>query len=536
MFGGTISVSEGGRIEVKTSNGLSPLAVDLGTIDVKNDNSGSQTIKGLAVGKDATVNLDFQDAEINEQSVIRGTLRVGQNATFEGDLKVDGGTLELLENVSDLHLTNVEFGSVLNTMNSKIATISVNQWTMGNHIDLVEGGDVIDNNDGTMQWLLDFDVDKETCDKLEIGTFVNANDTPITIAGYNVLGNAEKDEYWFQILDITNGTYPRIQIPNPLYESTNGNIYKLYANNRDGKVLMSRHPVEVSEIYLPTYLMHTATLSSLSNVFELVYDSRDGLWNSSIIKRKYRIWNKSVTYKYNFNVVGSANDVNARGSATVFGVDAKPIILNGCCRFVASAFAGCLRENNRYSINSNNCCTIGGMKWSWISKNYGSANLICSYAAVRNGNPDCVIRSHVISLSSRYINNLPLAKKVSLVPMTQLDFSHIISGNAKVKNIHITQENNSSLRASIGTNLQFQNDKFKASFGAKFNKKFGKEGNKSFNNINIYSPHKISDSYMEYNAQISGKINNNVNIDLTVGKSFGGRNGISANLTVSATL
>jgi hypothetical protein len=125
---------------------------------------------------------------------------------------------------------------------------------------------------------------------------------------------------------------------------------------------------------------------------------------------------------------------------------------------------------------------------------------------------------------------------ISLVPTAQLDFAHMISENTKVKNTHITQENSNNLRASVGVDLQFRSDKFKASLGAKFNKKFGKERSKSFNNINIDSTHKISDSYGECNAQISGKINNNVSIDLAVGKSFGGRKGISANLTVSATL
>ncbi|MDR2794343.1 MAG: hypothetical protein LBB12_01025, partial [Holosporaceae bacterium] len=287
MFGGTLSVGNGGSIIVKTDYGLSPLSVDLGTITVNEENvsNSPKNIKKITVGKDATVNLDFLGAKIEEESVIRGTLRVGQNADFE-NLKVKGGTLELLENVSDITIKNVEFGSVLNTMNSKIATISVNQWTMDDHMDenLAEGANVTNNDDGAMQWLLDFDVDSETCDQLKIKTFINEKDTPVTIIGYNVLGNAEKDEYWFQILDIANGTYPEIQIQNPLYESTNGNIYKLYANNRDGKVLMSRNPMEVSGIYLPIHLMHTAALSSLSNVFDLVYDSRDGLWDSSILE------------------------------------------------------------------------------------------------------------------------------------------------------------------------------------------------------------------------------------------------------------
>ncbi|MDR2794344.1 MAG: autotransporter domain-containing protein [Holosporaceae bacterium] len=243
-----------------------------------------------------------------------------------------------------------------------------------------------------------------------------------------------------------------------------------------------------------------------------------------------------MTYKYDFNVAGSANDLNTRGNDTVFGADAKPIVLEDGSRLVTSVFAGCLKENNRYSVNSNNNCTIGGMKLSWISENYGSASLICSYAAVRNGNPDCVLRSHAFSLSSRYTNDLPLVKNISLVPLAQLDFAHVISENTKVKNTRITQENSNNLRASVGTNLQFYSDKFKASLGAKFNKKFGKEGNKSFNNINIRSPHKISASYVEYNAQISGRINNNVNVDLAVGKSSGGRKGISANLTLSAAL
>jgi hypothetical protein len=545
MFGGALEVKDGGEILVKTDNGLSPLSVDLGTVKITDAGSAIKSIEGLTVGKDAAVNLDFENAEITENSVVKGTLRVGQNATFNANLTVDGGTLELLEGATDIHLRDVKFGSTLNTMNDKIAKITANSWTLNEPLLNVPEDVEYVGGDGAMLWLLDFDLTTEKSDQLEIGTFNNAGDMPITIAGYNVLGNAEKDRYVFPVLNITGDkkNYPEIKITNSIYKASNGSLYELSARERDGKVLMSiigaSYPRDISEIYLPTDLLHQVALLSLSNLLDAVYDGRDDVSN----EEEYHIWNKSLAYKYKFGVTGNGN-INSRGKATLCGADSKPVTFENGGAWIATIFAGCLRENNNctianlnYTQDGHGNCSMFGVKSSWISENYGNASMICSYASIRTGNPDCVLRSHVFSVSSRYILSLSLAENVSLIPLLQVDFARVASPNTQVKDIQVNQEDGNTLRIAAGAHLQFGDDALKTSLGVKFSKNFRKEGSKSFNSINnIKSPHEISASYVECNAKVSGKINDNVNIDLAIGKSCGGRRGFSANLTLAATL
>jgi hypothetical protein len=54
--------------------------------------------------------------------------------------------------------------------------------------------------------------------------------------------------------------------------------------------------------------------------------------------------------------------------------------------------------------------------------------------------------------------------------------------------------------------------------------------------ITVKSSEKISRSYSEYNAKITGKISDTMFIELAVGKSCGGRKGAYANLSIAANL
>jgi hypothetical protein len=282
--------------------------------------------------------------------------------------------------------------------------------------------------------------------------------------------------------------------------------------------------------------MHSTALLTVLDISDAVHDNPVWSQNNSLLKEKYHIWNRSLTYNYDFGVSHNKHAINNKGNATIFGVDGEQLMLNGGNSFVPTIFGGCLRENFRYSINSHSNSSIGGVKLSWFNEDCGNLSMILSCGAVRTGNSDCVLRSSAFSVSSRYINSLPLKENISVVPMVQFDYSHITSKDAKTKNILVNQGNFYSLRASAGLNLQLESGDFRASVGAKFHKRFGENVSKTFEGVNVHSLEKISRSNVELSAKISGKISDGITVDLAVGKSFGGRNGASLNLTLSAAL
>ncbi|MDR2682195.1 MAG: autotransporter domain-containing protein, partial [Holosporaceae bacterium] len=180
--------------------------------------------------------------------------------------------------------------------------------------------------------------------------------------------------------------------------------------------------------------------------------------------------------------------------------------------------------------------TISGLKFSWLNEDYGNVSVICSYGGVKSCSKNSTLRNHVLSLSSRYDNSFRLNKYFSVVPLVQLDYTNTIVKNAQIEQLLVNYENCHSLRASAGLNLQYKMGNFKASIGTKFSKRFGEEISGTSRGLTIKSSEKISRSYGEYNAKISGKINNTMSIELVVGKSYAGRKGTCANLSIAAAI
>jgi hypothetical protein len=395
---------------------------------------------------------------------------------------------------------------------------------------------------GPLQWLLDFDVSNNDCDKIEIGMFANPGDKPLEIIGYSILGESTEKEYTFQIINIGGGDpYPQINVTNPLCATSNG-VYALNSSGqRDGCVIMKLlHPwnllqkTEINEIYIPTHLTHLAALSNISNIFDIVYDGEAHL-QTTIPNSQYRVWNRSTTYDYGFDISGKSLSLNGRGNATVFGVDGKPFLLKGGSMFVSSVFAGCAQEDFRYTIGSHNNSSIGGLKLLWLNKDYGRFSLICSCGGVKTSNSDCKIRSHVVFLSSHYGHSLPLRDDLSIIPVAQFDYSAVSFKDAKTKNVQVKHEALHSLKASAGINLQLNVSGLTFSVGSRLSTKFSAENFGKFKDLDIDSPTKISNSYVEFGTKISGKIYD-VAVDLAFGKSCGERNGSALNLVLSRAL
>ncbi|MDR2794755.1 MAG: autotransporter outer membrane beta-barrel domain-containing protein, partial [Holosporaceae bacterium] len=471
-------------------------------------------------------------SDFNGKIEVLGTMAITGNATQLKSLSVDGGLLKACSEVDRISAEKLSFGSTLDTMNGSIVEVTANEL------------ELLTRND-PMKWKLDFDVTHKTCDHITTNTFENVNNNRLVIPEYAVLGDFSEDQYDFQILNITDtiAIYPEIYIENPIYR-TNYSVYELSAPDKpNGHVLLKfisglsgAKEKDMKEIYVPTQLTHMAVLSSITSTFDAIYDNGIKIEDSAVLDGKHRVWNRSRTYDYNFHLSGSNSTIDIRGYSTVFGVDAKPLPLENGRLFVPTLFLSCVREDSYHTRCNHSNSSIGGLKLSWLDEDYGNTSLICSYGTVRTGLKDCTIRSHVFSLSSRYTNSLPLGKNISLVPLAQLDYSHMITEDTLTERLLMRHNNLQSLQTSVGMDLQFNDGYFSASVGTKFNKTFRENENLKINGSVFSPPTKISSSYQELNAKISAKINDTLFLDMLMGKSFGGRNGASMSLTLSFAL
>jgi hypothetical protein len=320
----------------------------------------------------------------------------------------------------------------------------------------------------------------------------------------------------------------------PLWQSAAGIEYELMSSGqRDGRVILrfNRQSGGVNGIYLPTSFAHLAALSNLSNILDMVH-SDEARVSATVSDGMYRLWNRSTSYNYGFDISGSSVALDNNGNATVFGVDGKSFLLDGGSMFVPAIFIGCSRENFYHTKNSHSNSSLGGLKLSWLNRDYGKLSMVCSYGAVRTGNKDCKLHSHTIFLSTRYGNNLPLRDDLSIVPVVQFDYSKVFFNGIKTKNFQVESENTQSLRLSTGMDLQLNLNNFLISVGARLNRKFGMESIGKFENPG-HSPAKISTSCVEFGGKIGGKIGN-ISVDLAVGKSCGERRGTALNLVLSS--
>jgi type V secretory pathway adhesin AidA len=172
----------------------------------------------------------------------------------------------------------------------------------------------------------------------------------------------------------------------------------------------------------------------------------------------------------------------------VFGIDGKPFLLKGGSMFVPSIFVGCAQEDFHYTINSHNNSNVGGLRLSWLNKDYGRLNLIYSCGAVKTNNSDCTLRSHILFLISHYGHSLLLENNLSIIPAAQFDYSAVSVKDAKIKNIRVDYESLHSLRASAGINLQLKVNSLTFSIGTKLSTKFSAEKFGKFKDVDIDSP------------------------------------------------
>jgi hypothetical protein len=520
MFGGSISVLNGGSITVNTQNGLVPLHVKEGTVTLSNENLLERNIEQLTVEKDATINLEFADAIISGASYVEGVLQIGQNADFEV-LEVHGGTLKITEGVDIVTFNKIQFGSLLDTMNNEITELSTNQLELLKH-----GGD--------MNWQLDFNLDNQKCDHFKAASFSNPGGKFLVISDYKMQGIPIDDVYIFNIMNIGGGDpYPHIEVTAGDFPSEYG-IYRLQGQDGTGNVIMKLiSGLSIKHAYESVLTEHDSAMFSISDMLDSIHDN---LMDNEIRVGKCCFWNKSRISNYELEVVGS-DALHSKCSSTIFGFDTEPLALDSNMKFAPTVFMGCVQENlHNTSVESKNSGTLGGIKLAWFDADAYNFSIIGSYGVIKTNSKYCFVRSQLLSASARGSSNLPLKDDVFIVPALQLEYSKIMSGDAKMKHGSIEGKNIDRLRFSAAINLQMKQDFFRTSVGIKFNKRFGRKIFTKINDMSTESPIQIASSNLEYSINVNGKINSHTSVDLAIGKSCCGRSGAFMNLNLGIDL
>jgi hypothetical protein len=550
MFGGTVEVvgkenGQNGQITIDTDNGLIPLRLKNGRVVIQKGKDGiekTQLMQGFYIEKYATLVDDIPDAEFYNFVIDGGRFELGpkqDHALFSGTtyagstINTKDGVIAILDFVAD--------PSIQSTSEDADVYCGESEELKG-HLRIGYDSTTGDEKGGSseLKWHLDLDPQNNSADKIRaVAIDVASQSKGIVLGEYGLLSEPLDEEYVFKILDITGAEkkYPTITVPADNFYSTNYGVYELLSSGaNDGNIILRLKSGltgaygKIKEVYLPMSLMHSASLSVMADMLDAAYDK------SSFHNSKYHVWNKSMCDVYDFIVSSGACRLHTEGKAVLFGADFTPFSVEKGT-IVASAFAGCSRKNFQYDNVYGDCFgSIGGLKLSWLNKDYGNVNMVCSYSTSRTGPKDCLIRAHQFSIGARYSNALPLGDNVFIVPLTQLEYLHTLLQDTQMEHVRVNHQNYHNMRAAAGLSLQFASNDFKVSVGTKFIKKFGRGMTGKYKDTDIQSPQKIGSSQLQISAKICGKLNDNASVDLTVGKYCSSRKGTFMNFTLSMAL
>lgn len=289
---------------------------------------------------------------------------------------------------------------------------------------------------------------------------------------------------------------------------------------------------------IPVQSMHLTALSEVSQIFSLIAD--DYGYADKYQTGKFGFWNKTFGGKDKFET-DTSNDIKSINYGTLFGFDAKPVVVGkSTTEFMGTVFGGVSHKNMKFvyqtqdhKVNQNSY--IAGLKGAFFNSK-SSLELIGSYQLVKSESKknqySANIKSHLYSFGAKGAYNFNLTDKLSLRPSFLIDYtfaktpsySIISTGTTKVKNIHRVD-----LVPEISLNGKF--GQWKSGIFANYHRRFGSKGKYTFRG----TEHKdiTKKNYIEFGIGIDRvALNNRSNISLKLSKKTGGVKGVKASINI----
>lgn len=289
---------------------------------------------------------------------------------------------------------------------------------------------------------------------------------------------------------------------------------------------------------VPVQSMHLTALADVSQIFSLVTD--DYGYADKYQTGKFGFWNRTFGGKDKFET-DTSNDIKSINYGTIFGFDAKPVVIGKSnTEFMGTVFGGTSHKNLKFTYQTQehrvnqNSYTVG-LKGSFFNNKY-SLELIGSYQLVESDSKkekySADIKSHLYSFGAKAAYNFDLTSKLSLRPSLLVDYtfaktpsySVISTGTTNVKNIHRVD-----LVPEIALNGKF--GQWKSSIFANYHRRLGSKGIYTFRGIE----HKdiTKKNYIEFGLGVNRiDLNNKSNIGLKISKKTNGVKGIKASINI----
>ncbi len=289
---------------------------------------------------------------------------------------------------------------------------------------------------------------------------------------------------------------------------------------------------------IPVQSMHLTALSGVSQILGLVTD--DYGYVDKYQTGKFGFWNKTFGGKDKFET-DTSNDIKSTNYGTIFGFDAKPVVVGkSTTEFMGTVFGGVSHKNMKFIYQTqehkaNQNSYIAGLKGAFFNSK-SSLELIGSYQLVKSESKknqySVNIKSHLYSFGAKGAYNFNLTDKLSLRPSLLVDYtfaktpsySVISTGTTNVKNIHRVD-----VVPEIALNAKF--GQWKTNVFANYHRRFGSKGTYTFRGTEYKDITKKN--HIEFGVGIDRQsLDNKTNVGLKFSKKTGGVKGFKASINV----
>lgn len=289
---------------------------------------------------------------------------------------------------------------------------------------------------------------------------------------------------------------------------------------------------------IPVQSMHLTALSGVSQILGLVTD--DYGYVDKYQTGKFGFWNKTFGGKDKFET-NTSNDIKSTNYGTIFGFDAKPVVVGkSTTEFMGTVFGGVSHKNMKFIYQTqehkaNQNSYIAGLKGAFFNSK-SSLELIGSYQLVKSESKknqySVNIKSHLYSFGAKGAYNFNLTDKLSLRPSLLVDYtfaktpsySVISTGTTNVKNIHRVD-----VVPEIALNAKF--GQWKTNVFANYHRRFGSKGTYTFRGTEYKDITKKN--HIEFGVGIDRQsLDNKTNVGLKFSKKTGGVKGFKASINV----
>jgi outer membrane autotransporter protein len=370
----------------------------------------------------------------------------------------------------------------------------------------------------------------------------------------------DQEFYIFEALNVENGDSPKLTlsdaIKNQEWYGPMGHAYRLEA--LEDKYVVLRIPGSfwsgdvrqmqmISQIYLPTRIMHHASMTALSDIYSSVFDStvENRLTKDSV---RYGTWGKYLHDNDNETTSSAKRKIGSQNNSIVLGCDMLPIRIRNI-PIIPTFFGAYSKGSHQYAGKTGQTdYGIIGVKLTAFVSDFCLLEVIGSYGLVgtegRNKERgfDCDMMSHTFSLGAKASYRIPVMPMVELVPNVQVDYmcavtpdtemQHTTKGKTTGAQIQHRALHNTRLSPDIA--VEIGNDNIKASLSAKLNRRFGGEIVSKFMGKTLSSeltPSEAATRSMEYSAGLSAKVHNQADVIAEIGKTTGGKTGTTAKVS-----